>query len=70
MHTSGTNPSPFEGKEPDPTQGRAIVESAARPNAARSLTSVAPPIAAEALDPENRRTLRLLDAMFHWALSR
>jgi hypothetical protein len=70
MHTSEINPAPLEGKEPDSTQGGAVVESTAQPNEARPLISAATPIAAEALDPKDRRTPRLLDAMFHWALSR
>jgi len=70
MHTSDTNPAPFEGKEPDPSLGRAVVESTAQPNEAQPLISSSAPIAAEAFDPKGRRTPRLLDAMFHWTLSR
>jgi len=70
MHPSDINPAPLEGKEPDSPLGRALVESTAQLNEARPLISAATPIAAEALDLKDRRTPRLLDAMFHWALSR
>ena len=69
MHTSDTNPAPLERKEPDASLGRALVESPPQPNEARPLISVASTIAAETLDHKGRRTARLLDAMFHWALS-
>jgi len=70
MHTSDTNPAPLEGKEPDSPPGRALIESTAQLNEVRPLISATTPVAAEALDPKDRRTPRLLDAMFHWALSR
>jgi hypothetical protein len=70
MHTSDTGPGSSERKEPDPSLSRAVVESTAQPNEARPLIIAAAPIAAEPLDLKGRLTPRLLDAMFHWVLSR
>jgi len=70
MHTSDTKSAPCDGKEPDSTLGHAVVESTAQSNEVRPLINAAAPIATEAPDSKGRRTPRLLDAMFHWALSR
>lgn len=69
MHTTKATPAGFTRRESTTTHGDA---AAAEPPATPGQTSLVNNVAASTEAPASKgpRTTRLLDAMFHWALSR
>jgi hypothetical protein len=68
MHTTKATPAGFTRRESTSTQGDAAADPPATPGQTSLVNNVA--ASTEAPASKGPRTTRLLDAMFHWALSR